>query len=47
MTETSTGIEVGRRMPSFELPDHKGSPFNLAEQLGGGPLILIFYRGDW
>jgi len=47
MTETSTGIEVGQRMPIFELPNHKGHPFNLAEQLREGPIVLVFYRGDW
>ena len=47
MTETSTGVSVGARAPSFELPDEEGQPFNLHEQLGEGPLVLIFYRGDW
>ncbi len=47
MTETSTGIEVGRRIPIFELPDQEGRSFNLAEQLRDGPIVLVFYRGDW
>ncbi|MBA4115554.1 MAG: redoxin domain-containing protein [Rubrobacter sp.] len=47
MTETSIGIEVGRKMPVFELPDEEGKPFNLAEQLQKGPIVLVFYRGDW
>lgn len=47
MTETSTGIEVGQRMPGFELPDHVGGPFNLVEQLRDGPIVLVFYRGNW
>ena len=47
VTETSTGIEVGQKMPAFELPDQEGQLFNLTEQLGEGPLVLIFYRGDW
>ena len=47
VTETSTGIEVGQRMPTFELPDEEGRPFNLLEQLREGPVVLVFYRGDW
>ncbi|CAA9445100.1 MAG: hypothetical protein AVDCRST_MAG78-2800 [uncultured Rubrobacteraceae bacterium] len=47
MTETSTGIEVGQEMPAFELPDEEGSPFGLFEQLRDGPIVLVFYRGDW
>jgi peroxiredoxin len=31
----------------FELPDQDGNPWRLDEHLGHGPLILVFYRGDW
>ena len=47
MTETSTGIVVGQAMPAFELPDEERQPFNLLERLGEGPVVLVFYRGDW
>jgi peroxiredoxin len=47
VTETSTGIEVGQGMPVFELPDEEGRPFNLMERLKEGPIVLVFYRGDW
>lgn len=47
MTETSTSIEVGQKMPVFELPDEEGRPFNLVEKTEAGPIVLIFYRGDW
>lgn len=47
VTETSTGIEVGQKMPVFELPDEEGRPFDLAERLEEGPIVLVFYRGDW
>jgi peroxiredoxin len=47
VTETSTGIHVGQKMPFFELPDEKGQPFNLQEHLEEGSLVLVFYRGDW
>ncbi len=47
MTETNTGIEAGQAMPVFDLPDEEGRPFNLPEQLHEGPVVLVFYRGDW
>ena len=38
---------VGERAPAFSLPDQLGEDTSLAELLGGGPLVLIFYRGEW
>lgn len=40
-------IGVGEKIPAFELPDHEGRACNLAEQLEYGPVMLVFYRGDW
>jgi hypothetical protein len=31
----------------FELPDHLGRPWRLREEAARGPVLLIFYRGDW
>jgi peroxiredoxin len=31
----------------FELLDEEGKPWRLADRLARGPLILVFYRGDW
>ena len=48
MTEkTGTTPAVGEEAPNFELPDENGNPFNLARELQGGPIVLVFYRGDW
>ena len=47
MTETNTSLHEGQQMPAFELPDEERRPFNLLEQLEEGPLVLVFYRGDW
>ena len=44
---TSTGLREGQQMQNFELPDQEGRPFDLYERLRQGPLILVFYRGDW
>jgi peroxiredoxin len=40
-------IAVGERFPAFILPDEQGEPFNLRRKLVDGPLMLVFYRGDW
>ncbi len=34
-------------MPAFELPDHNGGSWNLDERVAEGPVMLVFYRGDW
>lgn len=33
--------------PRFTLPDENGRPVRLDDHLGRGPLVLVFYRGDW
>jgi len=33
--------------PDFLLEDQTGQPVHLAELLGAGPIVLIFYRGHW
>ncbi|WP_273844539.1 redoxin domain-containing protein [Rubrobacter calidifluminis] len=40
-------LEVGERAFCFELPDQRGEPWNLSGQLERGPVVLVFYRGDW
>jgi peroxiredoxin len=35
------------RAIDFELPDHEGKPWALADHLARGPVWLVFYRGDW
>ena len=31
----------------FELSDQNGNRWHLADRLARGPVLLIFYRGDW
>ena len=45
--KTGTTPVVGETVTNFELPDEQGRPFNLARELEGGPIVLVFYRGDW
>jgi peroxiredoxin len=40
-------VNVGQRVPLFELPDHTGSVVRMYEFLEKGPVVLMFYRGGW
>ncbi len=40
-------VSFGTDAPSFELPDQQGYPWSLSGQLEQGPVVLVFYRGDW
>jgi peroxiredoxin len=42
----SASLEVGKKMPSFELASSDGAIFRSAE-LDGSPAVLVFYRGNW
>ena len=33
--------------PDFNLTDHTGKTWHLAEVLKDGPAVVIFYRGYW
>ena len=35
------------KAPDFELPDQDGVAWRLADHLEAGPVLLVFYRGDW
>ena len=35
------------RAPEFSLPDEHGEPWSLSSALARGPVLLVFYRGDW
>jgi peroxiredoxin len=40
-------LEVGQKVTYFELPDQQDYPWSLSGQLELGPVMLVFYRGDW
>lgn len=42
----SQALEVGKKLPSFELGKPDGAIFRSAE-LEGSPAVLVFYRGNW
>lgn len=41
------GLEVGATVPSFEAIDQNGKIQKLDELLEEGPVVLVFYRGQW
>ena len=40
-------LKVGDRVPDFMLPNAEGRLVQSSELLGGGPVVLSFYRGVW
>ena len=40
-------IESGDVVNSFQLTDELGQTRSLSDALKAGPLILVYYRGDW
>ncbi|WP_274652852.1 redoxin domain-containing protein [Paenibacillus humicola] len=41
------GLNIGDKAPDFTLEDATGKPVTLSEELAKGPVILVFYRGEW
>lgn len=41
------GLKIGERAPDFALPDTAGTPFALSGALAKGPVIVVFFRGEW
>jgi peroxiredoxin len=41
------GLVPGERAPEFRLPDAMKRPVSLRERLSNGPVVLVFYRGEW
>lgn len=40
-------LKVGDRMPAFVLPDADGNLLFSSDLLHVGPLVVVFFRGDW
>lgn len=40
-------VAAGDRAPEVKLDSTSGGPWSLARALEGGPVVLVFYRGDW
>jgi peroxiredoxin len=44
---TVRGLAIGDRAPDFTLRGSTGDPFQLAERLESGPVVVCFLRGEW
>jgi hypothetical protein len=40
-------VQVGARMPAFELANYDGRRVSSRDLLQRGPLVLSFFRGSW
>ncbi len=43
----TTTLTLGQTAPDFSLPTADGGRFELRRALEHGPVVAIFYRGDW
>lgn len=51
-TQPPAGVEeralaIGERAPDFTLPRAGGGSLRLSQALARGPVVLVFYRGQW
>ncbi len=40
-------LPVGTPAPAFTATDHQGKTVNLKQSLEKGPVVVVFYRGEW
>lgn len=45
--DAQSAIKVGDTIPEFHLANAVSKELSLAELLNKGPLLLVFYRGEW
>ncbi len=45
--EDAMGLEIGSKAPVFKALDANSEEFDLADALKSGPVVVIFYRGEW
>jgi peroxiredoxin len=41
------GLSVGDHAPSFVLPDAHGNEISVDTLIEAGPVVVVFYRGEW
>ncbi len=46
-TRYPTGLQTGDAAPEFSAADQYGKRFSLKDALKQGPVVLLFYRGQW
>lgn len=46
-SRVAPGLQIGEHAPDFTLPDQLGREIQLSDRLRRGPVVLVFYRGEW
>lgn len=46
-SESTTTLKVGSTAPAFSLAGTDGAAVGLADAVARGPVVIVFYRGDW
>jgi len=41
------GLDIGDKAPLFEALTHNGESFSLTQSLKKGPVVILFYHGQW
>lgn len=41
------GLQIGAKAPYFEALNSQGENIKLNDELNKGPVVLVFYRGEW
>jgi peroxiredoxin len=45
--EATATLDVGAIAPDFGLVAADGATLRLADAVATGPVVVVFYRGDW
>lgn len=45
--DTPNGLNINDKAPEFTARDQSGKTVSLRDQLTKGPVVLVFYRGQW
>jgi peroxiredoxin len=45
--EAASGLVIKSKAPDFTAKDHEGNTVNLGELQKKGPVVVVFYRGNW
>ena len=47
MAQQPMSLLVGSKAPKIEAVDNNGEAFSLEQTLKNGPVVVVFYRGEW
>lgn len=47
LQQGDNALKIGQIAPNFELPNYDGKLISLNNLLKDGPVVVVFYRGNW